>query len=652
MTTGTARPLERQRVHDAPVGDPPEALPTGTVTFMLTDVEASTSLWQEHEDDAAVALARHFELLHAAVALHGGVRPGDQGEGDSIAAVFAKPSDALAAALDAQRALLAETWGSTVVRIRIGLHTGEANLRDERNYQGPVIARCARLRNLAHGGQTLLSNTTHELVADRLPDGVSFRDLGVHRLKGLDRPEQVWQLCHGDLADEFAALASTDALRSNLPAQLTTFVARDAGARAPRRADRSEPAGDPHGRRRLREDAPRPRSGGRPREPAVRRRACWVELAPVRDPARIAESVGQALGLRWEREDAPDVIGFIGRHLERRDTCLVLDNCEQVLEGAAALAEALLLAAPAIRIVATSREPLGVAGEVAWRVPSMDPALATALFLERAAQARGGYRPEPAEQETIARICERLDGIPLAIELAAARMRTTDPARIAAGLDDRFRLLTGGARTATPRQQTLEASVGWSHDLLDPDERIAFRRLSVFASGFTVEAAEGVVTGAAEGLERPIDRYAVLDLVSRLVDKSLVQLGDGTNRYSMLETIRQYARDRLVEAGEADTVREQHFAHFRSLAAQAAPELTRGGAVAWLTRLDGEHDNLQGALEWAESTAAGATDGRGDWDRLLALATDLTLFWELRGHLPLGRELVRARCSPPVASRR
>lgn len=348
----------------------------------------------------------------------------------------------------------------------------------------------------------------------------------------------------------------------------------------------------------------------------------WVDLSPVSSPDLVPYSVARALGFREEPDRA--LVDTLSEQVAGLDALLILDNCEQVLDECAELIDSLLGGAPDLHVMATSREPIGIPGELIWRVPSLDDESATRLFIERAAQVRPGFSPDPAELEVIAQICRRLDGIPLAIELAAARTRMMHPTRIAAGLDDRFRLLTGGGRTVMPRQQTLETSVAWSYDLLEHHEQAVLRRLSVFAGGFTLESAEAVCAGDS------IDPYAVLELLSRLVDKSVVQvdLGEAEGRYRLLETIRLYAQQRLLESGEIDSTRNRHSMFFLSLAERAEPELAASDNAAWLTRLEQEHDNLRAALGWADATGAHET--------LLRLVTALALFWELRGHLGEG----------------
>lgn len=596
-------------------------LPTGTVTFLLTDIEGSTNLWEAGADETAISVARHYELLDAAIALHGGVRPVEQGEGDSVVGAFSRASAALAAALDLQRAFAQEPWpDGGKVRVRVALHTGEIRLRDARNYFGPTIIRCARIRAIGHGGQTLISDATRDLVVDALPEAAELRDLGPHRLKDLGRPERIWQLVHPDLDQEFPPLRSLAVMPTNLPAQVSSFVGRDAEIAAVRHAVREHrlvtlTGVGGCGKTRLALHAAAD-------ELDAHADGVWcAELGAVAHGGEVAQAIAGVFGLR--EEFGRPLIDTLTEQLRDFEALLVVDNCEQVLDAAAAMIEPLLQACPRLRVLATSREPMGVAGELAWRVPSLERSTAVALFVERAQLARPGFAPGAEESKAIDQIVDRLDGIPLAIELAAARVRVMHPTRIAAALDDCFRLLVGGSRTATPRQQTLEASIAWSYELLDEDERALARRLSVLR-GFTLEAAEVV------GCDDESDRFGVLDLLTRLVDKSLVQVDYESPecRYRMLESVRQFFQARLVESGDANVVRDRHFAYFLALAERLAPELALRDGPACLARLEADHDNLDTAMEWGDAARPA--------DDMLRLATALTLFWELRGHLGKG----------------
>lgn len=616
-------------------------LPTGTVTFLLTDVEGSTKLWEAGADETAASIARHYELLDAAVALHGGARPVEQGEGDSVVAAFSRASDAVAAALDVQRAFAQELWpAGGEVRVRMALHTGEIRLRDAGNYFGPTIIRCARMRAIGHGGQTLISDATRDLVVDALPPDAEMRDLGLHRLKDLGRAERIWQLVHPELPHEFAPLRSLGAMPTNLPAQVSSFVGREAEIASVRQAVREHrlvtlTGTGGCGKTRLALHAAAD-------ELDIRPDGVWcAELAAVGHGHDISQTVAGVFGLR--EEFGRPLIDTLTEQLRDLDALLVVDNCEQVLDAAARMIESLLHACPRLRVLATSREPLGVAGEIAWRVPSLETSTAVALFVERAQEARPGFVPDAEALTAIGQIAERLDGIPLALELAGARVRMMHPTRIAAALDDRFRLLTGGSRTAMPRQQTLEASIAWSYELLDDDERALARRLSVL-HGFTLDAAEA--TGSDDGN----DPFGVLDKLGRLADKSLIHVDhEGSDaRYRMLESVRQFLQARLVESGEADAVRKRHFAYFLALAEQMAPRLAMSDGPVYLARLETDHDNLDTALEWGD--AAGATE------EMLRFTTALTLFWELRGHLGKGgrwfaRVLRDGDDMPPTAER-
>jgi predicted ATPase/class 3 adenylate cyclase/DNA-binding CsgD family transcriptional regulator len=591
-------------------------LPTGTVTLLLADVEGSTRLWETQPHEMTVAMARMNQEVSQTIASHDGVRPVEQGEGDSFVAAFARASDAVACALDLQRAPLAP------IRLRIGVHSGEIQLRDEGNYAGPTINRTARLRDLGHGGQTLLSGVTEALVLDRLPSDAWLSDLGSHGLRDMPRPERVIQLCHPDVVNEFPPLRVAKAVASRrLPVQLTSFVGRGAElTQVHQLLDENRlvtlTGAGGAGKTRLAIQV----AGHIAGEFAD---GIWcVDLAPITDPDLVPVTTARALGL----PDQPgrSTMDTLTRFVADRQMLVVLDNCEHLLDASAALVVAMLEACPRLTLMATSREPIGVAGEVSWRVPSLSLTdEAVELFTERARHARPDFNLTDDNAAAVGEICRRLDGLPLAIELAAARVRALSLAEILDSLRDRFRLLTGGARTAVRRQQTLRASVDWSHALLTEPERVLFRRLAAFMGGFDLDGAQGVCGGGE------VERYQVLDQLTLLVDKSLVvaENTSGRTRYRLLETVRQYAQERLGESGEADAVRTRHRDHYTAMAALLdAPADTE--YEQRLERADTEIDNLRAAFAWSRENS--------DVELTLTLASSLQPLWQARGRLREG----------------
>ena len=591
-------------------------LPTGTVTLLLADVEGSTRLWETQPEQMTAAIAQLDHVVSEVIADHDGVRPVEQGEGDSFVAAFTRASDAVAAALELQRAPLAP------IRLRIGVHTGEIQLRDEGNYAGPTINRTARLRDLGHGGQTLLSSATEALVVDRLPDDAWLSDLGTHPLRDLPRPERVMQLCHLDLTNAFAPLrVPKSSAARHLPVQLTGFVGRGvelAQVRdllAENRLVTLTGAGGA-GKTRLAIQVAGQIAG------EFADGIWYVDLAPITDPGLVPVAVARALGL----PDQPgrSTMDTLARHVAGRQLLVALDNCEHLLDASAALVVALLEASPGLTLLATSREPIGVAGEVSWRVPSLSLAdEAIELFVDRARLASPGFPVSDDNIAVVSEICARLDGVPLAIELAAARVRALSLTEILDSLHDRFRLLTGGARTAVRRQQTLRASVDWSHALLTEPERVLFRRLAPFMGGFDLGAAQAVAGGG------DVEPYQILDLLSLLVDKSLVMAGDsaGRTRYRLLETVRQYAQEKLAESGEADSVRSRHRDHYTALAALLdAP--AGSDYEQRVEQAETEIDNLRAAFEWS--------CGNCGIESALTLASSLQPLWMARGRVREG----------------
>jgi predicted ATPase/DNA-binding NarL/FixJ family response regulator len=589
-------------------------LPTGTVTLLLADVEGSTRLWETQPEEMAEAVARFDRALADIIAAHGGVRPVEQGEGDSLVVAFDRGSDAVACALDLQLAPLAP------IRLRIGLHTGEVQLRDEGNYIGPTINRTARLRDLAHGGQTVLSGASEEIVADHLPPDAWLLPLGSHQLRDLRRPERVIQLCHPDLPNQFPPLRLPERVASQgLPLQLTSFVGRATQITdltrilSGNRLVTLTGAGG-SGKTRLAVELAG-RIGAEFPDGTK-----YVDLAPITEPELVSVTTARLLGL-------PDQPGrsateALLRFIADRQMLLVLDNCEHLLDATAALVVELLGSCPGVTVLATSREPIGMTGEAIWRVSSLSIAdEAVELFTDRARLVSPDFGVTDDNAATVTEICQRLDGMPLAIELAAARVRTLSLTDILPGLQDRFRMLTGGVRTAVRRQQTLRASVDWSHALLTEVDRVLFRRLAVFQGGFDIDAAQAVVT------DEHLQRHQVFDEIALLVDKSLVvsENTSGPTRYRLLETVRQYALEKLGESGEADAVRARHRDHFTDLAAYLDQPST-AGRRQHVEQAETDIDNLRAAFTWSLDNA--------DSERALQLASALQPFWLFGGRIP------------------
>ena len=597
-------------------------LPTGTVTLLLADVEGSTQLWESRPEETAAAVAQLDRTLAEVVSAHDGVRPVEQGEGDSFVVAFSCASDAVACALALQRAPLAP------LRLRIGLHTGEVRMRDPKdrtNYIGPTINRTARLRELAHGGQTVLSGATEPLVVDQLPVGTWLADLGTHPLRDLPRPERVVQLCHPDLRNEFPPLrvpkARKDKPAHGLPVQLTNFVGRGAEIThvrqllAENRLVTFTGAGGV-GKTRLAVQI----SAGLAGE--FSDGVWWLDLAPIADADAVPITMMRALDLPTQpgRSTMDTLLSFVAD----RQLLVVLDNCEHLLDATAALVVALLGASRRLTLLATSREPIGVPGEVTWRVPSLSLAdEAIELFTDRARRVVPDFRINDKTVAAVAEICRRLDGMPLAIELAAARARALSLTEIVDGLHDRFRLLTGGARTAVRRQQTLYASVDWSHALLSDPERVLFRRLAVFLGGFDLDAAQ------AGGGSGDVQRFQVLDQLTLLVDKSLVVAENTSDRtrYRLQETVRQYALQKLAESGEANEVRQRHRDHYAAMVSVLDAPAGADHEIR-VEQAATEIDNLRAAFIWSRDNS--------DTETALALAASLQPVWLTRGRIQEG----------------
>jgi len=591
---------------------------TSIGTFLLTDIEGSTHLWEEHPESMPTALAAHDEVLRAAVEDLGGMVI--KTTGDGFLARFDEPAVAINAAIAAQRELarLNRTPGREI-RVRMALHSGTAQARDG-DYFGPALNRVARLLAIGHGGQVLLSAVTVSLAGDNIAVDAEMLELGDHRLRDLDQPEHVFQVTAPGLQRDFPPLRSVGSVQTNLPSQATSFVGRERELEEVRRILSRHRlvtliGTGGTGKTRLMLEAaartdPLPRDG------------VWLtELAPVADPAVMSREVGRALGVR-DQPGAPATDSLID-FLRYKELLLLLDNCEHVIGAAAELADRILGACPFVTVLASSREALGVAGEAVFQVPSLtvpatlerprhhDPDAAAwfeeiaatgavHLFVDRATAVQPSFTLTPQNAGPIVDICRRLDGIPLAIELAAARINVLSVDEILSRLGDRFRLLTGGRRTAVPRQQTLQALIDWSWDLLPEVDRRLLTRLSVFAGGWTIESAEAICADDPDGRAGTLD---TLDALSRLIERSMVVVDRGrTTRYRLLETIRQYASERLVEMGEGDARRARHLAYFLDVALQSRLPVRGPQLVEWLAWLDAEADNLRAAIEWAIDT--------------------------------------------------
>ncbi len=575
-------------------------LPSGTVTFLFTDLEGSTRLWQEHPEAMKPVLARHDELVRDAIEGHGGYVV--KTTGDGFHAAFAAAHDAIDAAVDAQLALGAEGWGATgALGVRMGVHTGPAELRDG-DYYGSAVNRAARLMSAAHGGQIVVSLATEELVQE---SGVELLDLGEHVLKDLSRAERVFQVVHPELRSDFPVLRSLDALPGNLPAQVTSFVGRDddvaqivellAEGAALVTLIGTGGVGKTRLAVQVAAEVLAQFADG----------AWFCDLASARDGDAMAQVVATALGC--VQRPGLSLADSIVEYAKVRELLVVLDNCEHLLDEGGALAEAMMQGCPGGRLVATSREAFGVGGERVVRVRSLDaPApsaigdellesAAVRLFADRAADAGADTTWNDAQWAAVGEICRRVDGIPLAIELAAARVASMRPAEIAAHLDERFRLLTGTRRGRVERHQTLRATVEWSYQLLDSDDRAVFDRLGVFAGTFDTAGANAVASGD------DLDAWRIVDSIASLVAKSMLVVEDGpddTTRYAMLETLRQFARERLEETGDADRWRCRHAEYYVTFAEATGAGLRGPEEVGWIARLVSEFDDLRAAVGW------------------------------------------------------
>jgi predicted ATPase/class 3 adenylate cyclase len=581
----------------------------GVTTILFTDIEGSTRLWESDPDRMREALARHDAVARDAVVVHRGRFV--KSTGDGIHAVFDDAADGVAAALAIER--LVGGAAGLALRVRCGLHAGPVEMRDNDCF-GSAVNRAARIMAIAHGGQVLLSNAVADLARAKLPADASMRDLGAVRLRDLAGVERVFQLVHPALRIDFPPVRSLESTPNNLPQPLSTFVRRDDvldEARSRMRASRLLTLLGPGGLGKTRlalqlaAEALDGYADG----------AWFVDLAPLADASLVPQAIAAVLGVK--EEPARRLEEALVRFVRDRELLLVLDNCEHVIAAAAAIAHELLRGGPRLKIVATSRQALHVPGETGYAVPALSvPASdgesgvealrrceAVQLFVDRATAIVPSFRLDARNAASVAAICRHLDGIPLAIELAAARLRVLPVESIARRLGDMFALLSAGERTALPRQRTLRALIDWSHDALLPGEQALFRRLAVFAGGFGLDAAEAVGTGDG------VSTGEVLDLIAGLVDKSLVVPVDESGRYRLLETVRQYADQKLRAAGEARAARDAHLRHYLALAEAVRPEYTGAHGADDVRRMDMERENLLAAHAWCAEPHVPASTG-------------------------------------------
>ncbi len=608
--------------------------PTGTITFLFTDIEGSTRLWERDAKAMQSALTRHDAILHRVIEEQEGHV--FKTVGDAFCCAFSTATDALTAALEAQRALFTEEWGfGGGVRVRMALHTGAAEERGG-DYFGPPLNRVARLLSAGHGGQVLLSLATQELVRDQLPPDVGLWDLGEQRLKDLFRPERVFQLVADGLPSEFSPLKTLGARPNNLPLQPTPLVGREREVEEIAEWLCSEEA------RLLTLTGP----GGTGKTRVALQVGAdlldefddgvfFVALAAITDPELVPSTIAGPLGVKESAEQS--LMETLKSYLHHKHLLLILDNFEQVLEGTSVVGD-LLGACPRLEILATSRIPLRLYGEREYPVPPLAvpdsrslPPLevltqyeAVRLFVERAKAVEADFSVTNENAPAVAEICARLDGLPLSIELAAARVRLLAPQAMLTRLGNRLKLLKGGARDLPTRQQTLRGTIDWSYGLLEEVEKTLFGRLSVFVGGCTLEAIEEICDPGGD-----ID---ALEGAQSLLEKSLLRREEGVggeSRFKMLETVHEYASERLEESGEAEEIKLAHAEYFLALAEEAEPELKGPDQLEWLQGLEAEHDNMRAALEWALRS--------GETELVLRLGGSLWWFWFVRGHYSGGR---------------
>ncbi len=599
------------------------------VTLLFTDIEGSTKLWEAHGDGMRKSLPRHDALIKKAVEVNGGTV--FKTVGDGFFCAFSAPDSAVKAALELQAAIHSAAWQVPDLRVRCAIHTGTVEARGG-DFFGLTLSRAARMLQVSNGGQTLVSEASKALIDSKLPEGATLYDHGPQRLRDLERAEHLFELRHPSIPIDGQGLRSSNEFPNNLPEQVTSFVGREELIdRVIQSLDRSRlvtlSGSGGSGKTRLALQVAKTVLD------TFADGVWFVDLSTVTDPSLVVKAAANALNLREQAGTAlqETLIEFA----ERRNMLLVFDNCEHVVNECSLLVDAMLKACPNVKALATSREALGIAGELTIKVPSLQvpspgddesaimASESVRLFVERAQQVDSGFIARPEAAESIARIVARLDGIPLAIELAAARASSMSVEALSARLDESFRILTGGSKAALARQQTVSAMIDWSYNLLTEPERAMLRRLGVFSGGWTLDAAEAVCADGAT-----IVTEDVLDLLVQLVNKSLVLYDEFSARYRLLETVRWYSRQKLAETDEGPETRDRHLAAFLAVAEGA--ELTGANQVEALDRLEMEHKNILAALDWCDASPAGAEPG-------LRLVGALGRFWYMHGHFASGR---------------